>query len=158
MSNFRGIWIALVTPMRDGNRFAGLEKLVKHLLEGRGRFCGVRYYGCGAVQARATGGDAVLGWVEPGRVVMGLSGSTWMNWLAFQAHSSGRWAGCWFPHRAISALRAGIEAFFRTVADAARVPVIVYDIPLPYRRTHRGNPAALRHGRDCSGDLETTWR
>lgn len=34
MSNFRGIWIALVTPMRANEiDFAALEKLVKKLLE-----------------------------------------------------------------------------------------------------------------------------
>lgn len=34
MSNFRGIWIALVTPICANEiDFAGLEKLVKHLLE-----------------------------------------------------------------------------------------------------------------------------
>lgn len=170
MSNFRGIWIALVTPICANEiDFAGLEKLVKHLLEeGVAGFvvCGTTGEAAALSKAEQLAVlDAVLGWVEPGRVVMGLSGYNLDELLAFQAQVQQRpLGGLLVPAPCyIRPSQAGIEAFFRTVADAARVPVIVYDIP--YRTGVRIEQETLlrivRHPRiaavkDCSGDLETT--
>ena len=57
MSNFRGIWIALVTPLRANEiDFAALEKLVKKLLEE-----GV----AGFVVCGTTGEAAALSKAEP---------------------------------------------------------------------------------------------
>ena len=170
MSNFRGIWIALVTPMRaNAIDFPGLEKLVKQLLEdGVAGFvvCGTTGEAAALSKAEQLAVlDAVLAWVEPGRVVMGLSGYNLNELLAFQAQIQQREIGgllvpapCY-----IRPSQAGIEAFFATIADAARVPVIVYDIP--YRTGVRIERDTLRrivrHPRiaavkDCSGDSETT--
>ncbi len=170
MSNFRGIWIALVTPMRANEiDFAALEKLVKKLLEdGVAGFvvCGTTGEAAALSKAEQLAVlDAVLAWVEPGRVVMGLSGYNLRELLAFQAEVQQRDIGgllvpapCY-----IRPSQAGLEAFFATVADAARVPVIVYDIP--YRTGVRIERETLRrivrHPRiaavkDCSGDSETT--
>lgn len=90
MSNFRGIWIALVTPMRANEiDFAALEKLVKKLLEdGVAGFvvCGTTGEAAALSKAEQLAVlDAVLAWVEPGRVVMGLSGYNLRELLAFQA-------------------------------------------------------------------------
>ncbi|MFK3815352.1 4-hydroxy-tetrahydrodipicolinate synthase [Pseudomonas sp. NPDC089407] len=170
MSNFRGIWIALVTPMRANEiDFPGMEKLVKQLLEdGVAGFvvCGTTGEAAALSKAEQLAVlDAVLAWVEPGRVVMGLSGYNLNELLAFQAQIQQREIGgllvpapCY-----IRPSQAGIEAFFATIADAARVPVIVYDIP--YRTGVRIERDTLRrivrHPRiaavkDCSGDSETT--
>lgn len=111
MSNFRGIWIALVTPMRANEiDFPGLEKLVKKLLEdGVAGFvvCGTTGEAAALSKAEQLAVlDAVLAWVEPGRVVMGLSGYNLRELLAFRLKSSSvTLADCWFPHLAISALR-----------------------------------------------------
>ena len=90
MSNFRGIWIALVTPMRANEiDFPGLEKLVKKLLEdGVTGFvvCGTTGEAAALSKAEQLAVlDAMLAWVEPGRVVMGLSGYNLRELLAFQA-------------------------------------------------------------------------
>lgn len=170
MSNFRGIWIALVTPLR-GNEvdFVALEKLVNKLLEdGVSGFvvCGTTGEAAALSKAEQLAVlDAVLAWVEPGRVVMGLSGYNLGELLAFQAQTQQRQIGgllvpapCY-----IRPSQAGIEGFFNTVADAASVPLIVYDIP--YRTGVRIERETLRrivrHPRiaavkDCSGDSETT--
>jgi 4-hydroxy-tetrahydrodipicolinate synthase len=110
MSNFRGIWIALVTPMRDNEidfrpGAVGEEAARRR----RGRFCGVRYHGEAAALSKAEQLavlDAVLAWVEPGRVVMGLSGYNLRELLGLQAESnSATLAGCWSPHLATFAHR-----------------------------------------------------
>ena len=90
MSNFRGIWIALVTPMRANEiDFPGLEKLVKKLLEdGVTGFvvCGTTGEAAALSKAEQLAVlDAVLAWVAPGQVVMGLSGYNLRELLAFQA-------------------------------------------------------------------------
>jgi len=170
MSNFRGIWIALVTPMRaDEVDFAALEKLVKKLLEdGVAGFvvCGTTGEAAALSKAEQLAVlDAVLAWAAPGQVVMGLSGYNLRELLAFQAEIQRRdIAGLLVPAPCyIRPSQAGIEAFFNTVANAASVPLIVYDIP--YRTGVRIERETLRrivrHPRiaavkDCSGDSETT--
>ncbi len=170
MSNFRGIWIALVTPLRANEvDFAALEKLVKKLLEeGVAGFvvCGTTGEAAALSKAEQLAVlDAVLAWVAPDKVVMGLSGYNLRELLAFQAEIQRRnIAGLLVPAPCyIRPSQAGIEAFFNTVADAASVPLIVYDIP--YRTGVRIERETLRrivrHPRiaavkDCSGDSETT--
>ena len=170
MSNFRGIWVALVTPFRDGHvDFDALAGLVTKLLAD-----GVR----GLVVSGTTGEaaamgkdeqlavlDAVLKIAAPHQVVMGLSGYNLQELLAFQQKVQARdIAGVLVPAPCyIRPSQQGIESFFRTVADASSVPVVVYDIP--YRtgvRIERDTLRSIvRHPniaavKDCSGAIETT--
>ncbi|WP_448681162.1 4-hydroxy-tetrahydrodipicolinate synthase [Pseudomonas nicosulfuronedens] len=170
MSNFRGIWVALVTPFRDGAvDYPALRTLVAHLLEQ-----GVT----GLVVCGTTGEaaalshdeqlevlDAVLQWVPPQQVIMGLAGNNQRELLACLEDIQRRpVAGVLVPAPYyIRPSQAGLEAFFRTVADAASVPVVLYDIP--YRTGVRIERETLRrivrhpniHAiKDCAGDLETT--
>jgi len=75
--------------------------------------------------------DAVLEWAPAERVVMGLAGNNLTELLHLQSEIQKRpVAGLLVPPPYyIRPSQAGLEAFFNTVADASRVPVIVYDIP-----------------------------
>lgn len=170
MSNFRGIWVALVTPFRSGEiDFAALRSLVSRLMDD-----GV----AGVVVCGSTGEaaalshdeqlavlDAVLQWVPPEQVIMGLAGNNLRELLAFQRKIQLRPpAGLLVPAPYyIRPSQQGLEAFFQTVADAASVPLVLYDIP--YRTGVRIERETLRrivrHPRiaaikDCGGDPETT--
>lgn len=170
MSNFRGIWVALVTPFRDGVvDYPALQALVSHLLEQ-----GVT----GLVVCGTTGEaaalsqdeqlevlDAVLQWIPPQQVIMGLAGNNQRELLACLEDIQRRpVAGVLVPAPYyIRPSQAALEVFFRTVADAARVPVVLYDIP--YRTGVRIERETLRRIvrhpnilaiKDCAGDLETT--
>ena len=170
MSNFRGIWVALVTPFRDGAvDFPALQGLVARLLEqGVNGFvvCGTT----GEAAALSHGEqlevlDAVLQWVPQQQVVMGLAGNNQRELLAFLQDIQLRpIAGVLVPAPYyIRPSQAGLETFFRTVADAASVPVVLYDIP--YRTGVRIERETLRRIvrhpniaaiKDCGGDPETT--
>lgn len=170
MSNFRGIWIALVTPFQsDEIDFGALERLVKKLLaDGVAGFvvCGTTGEAAALSKTEQLSVlDAVLTWAQPFHVVMGLSGNNMREMLAFQSEIQKREiAGLLVPAPFyIRPSQAGIESFFSTIADAATVPVIVYDIP--YRTGARIDRETLRgiveHPRiaavkDCGGDSETT--
>lgn len=170
MSAFRGIWVALATPFRDGEvDFSALHALVGKLLDD-----GVR----GLVVCGTTGEaaalshdeqlavlDAVLQRVPPQQVIMGLAGNNLRELLAFQQQLQQRpLAGLLVPAPYyIRPSQQGLESFFKTVADAATVPLVLYDIP--YRTGVRIERETLRrivrHPRiaavkDCGGDLETT--
>ena len=170
MSTFRGIWVALATPFRAGEvDFAALHNLVSRLLED-----GVAgFVVCGTTGEAAALSheeqlavlDAVLQWVPPAQVIMGLAGNNLRELLAFQKEIQRRpLAGLLVPAPYyIRPSQAGLESFFQTVADAATVPVVLYDIP--YRTGVRIERETLRrivrHPRiaavkDCAGDLETT--
>ena len=170
MSTFRGIWVALATPFRAGEvDFAALHTLVARLLED-----GVAgFVVCGTTGEAAALSheeqlavlDAVLQWVPPAQVIMGLAGNNLRELLAFQEEIQRRpLAGLLVPAPYyIRPSQAGLESFFQTVADAATVPVVLYDIP--YRTGVRIERETLRrivrHPRiaavkDCAGDLETT--
>lgn len=170
MSNFRGIWVALVTPFRSGHvDFKALEGLLKKLL------CdGVR----GVVVCGTTGEaaamskkeqlevlDAVRRVAEPNQVIMGLSGNNLPEVLAFQQKIQAREiAGVLVPAPYyIRPSQKGIESFFHTIAQGSSIPVVVYDIP--YRTGVRIERETLRRivqhpniaaVKDCSGDIETT--
>lgn len=170
MSDFRGIWVALVTPFRAGEiDFAALRGLVSKLLED-----GVSgFVVCGSTGEAAALShdeqlavlDAVLQWVSPRQVIMGLAGNNLRELLAFQQEIQLRsLAGLLVPAPYyIRPSQQGLEAFFQTVADAASVPLVLYDIP--YRTGVRIERETLRrivrHPRiaaikDCGGDPETT--
>ncbi|MDF3932589.1 4-hydroxy-tetrahydrodipicolinate synthase [Pseudomonas citronellolis] len=170
MSAFRGIWVALATPFRNAEvDFAALRGLVGKLLED-----GVAgFVVCGTTGEAAALShdeqlavlDAVLQWVPPQQVIMGLAGNNLRELLAFQQQIQRRpLAGLLVPAPYyIRPSQQGLEAFFQTVADAASVPVVLYDIP--YRTGVRIERETLRrivrHPRiaaikDCGGDAETT--
>ena len=170
MSTFRGIWVALATPLRAGEiDFAALRGLVGRLLED-----GVAgFVVCGTTGEAAALSheeqlavlDAVLQWVPQQQVIMGLAGNNLRELLAFQQEIQRRpVAGLLVPAPYyIRPSQQGLEAFFQAVADAASVPVVLYDIP--YRTGVRIERETLRrivrHPRiaaikDCGGDAETT--
>ncbi|MFS2091840.1 4-hydroxy-tetrahydrodipicolinate synthase [Pseudomonas sp. Pseusp11] len=136
MSSFQGIWVPIVTPFHNGAiDFAGLRRLVSHLLE-KG-VDGIVV--CGTTGEAAALGkheqlavlDAVLEQVPPERVVMGLAGNNQIELLQFQSEILKRpLAGLLVPPPYyIRPSQAGLEAFFKTVADASSAPIILYDIP-----------------------------
>lgn len=170
MSSFQGIWVPVVTPFHDGAiDFIGLHRLVNHLLE---------QHVAGIMVCTTTGEaaslsraeqlavlDAVLQWVPAHRVVMGLAGNNQGELLQFQGEVLKRpVAGLLVPAPSyIRPSQAGLEAFFRTVADASSAPIILYDIP--YRTGVTFEQATLlnivAHERivaikDCGGNLDTT--
>ncbi|KAF1068873.1 MAG: 4-hydroxy-tetrahydrodipicolinate synthase [Pseudomonas citronellolis] len=169
MPSFQGIWVALVTPFNDGRvDFAALQRLVKKL-DGEGV---AGFVVCGTTGEAAALSeqeqlevlDAVLGWVPAERVVMGVSGNHLGDLLAFLEQVQQRsLAGVLVPAPYyIRPSQPALEAFFQTVADAARVPVLLYDIP--YRTGVRIERETLRRivqhpniaaVKDCSGDPET---
>ena len=170
MSAFQGIWVPVVTPFQDGAiDFGGLQRLVGHLLE---------RHVAGIMVCTTTGEaaslsrpeqlavlDAVLQQVPAQRVVMGLAGNNQIELLQFQEEVLKRpVAGLLVPAPSyIRPSQAGLEALFRTVADASSVPVILYDIP--YRTGVTFEQATLltivSHPRiqaikDCGGNLGNT--
>ena len=170
MSAFQGIWVPLVTPFHNGAiDFVGLRRLVSHLLES-----GVDgLIVCGTTGEPAAMGkheqlavlDAVLELVPAQRVVMGLAGNNLSELLQMQSEILKRpVAGLLVPAPYyIRPSQAGLEVFFRTVADASSVPLILYDIP--YRTGVAFEQATLlnivAHERivaikDCGGNFSNT--
>ena len=170
MSSFQGIWVPVVTPFQDGAiDFVGLHRLVSHLLD---------KHVAGIMVCTTTGEaaslsrqeqlavlDAVLQQVPTHRVVMGLAGNNQIELLQFQAEVLKRpLAGLLVPAPSyIRPSQAGLEAFFRTVADASSVPIILYDIP--YRTGVTFEQATLLNIvahpqivaiKDCGGNLGNT--
>jgi 4-hydroxy-tetrahydrodipicolinate synthase len=136
MSSFQGIWVPIVTPFHNGAiDFAGLRRLVSHLLE-KGVdgivVCGTTGEAAAlAKHEQLAVLDAVLEQVPPERVVMGLAGNNLTELLQFQSEILKRpLAGLLVPPPYyIRPSQAGLEAFFKTVADASSAPIILYDIP-----------------------------
>jgi 4-hydroxy-tetrahydrodipicolinate synthase len=170
MPVFSGIWVPLVTPFADGViDFVALRRLAGHLLEG-----GV----AGLVVCGSTGEAAALSKAEqlavldtllevvPGQqLVMGVAGNHLADVLAMQREVQRRpVAGLMVPAPYyIRPSQEGLLAWFRAIADAAEVPLIVYDIP--YRTGARIDLGTLRelarHSRivaikDCGGNADTT--
>ena len=170
MSAFQGIWVPLVTPFHNGAiDFVGLRRLVGHLLEKAVDGLIV----CGTTGEPAAMGkheqlavlDAVLEQAPAQRVVMGLAGNNLTELLQFQSEILKRpVAGLLVPAPYyIRPSQAGLEVFFRTVADASSVPLILYDIP--YRTGVAFEQATLlnivAHERivaikDCGGNFSNT--
>lgn len=170
MSNFQGIWVALVTPFRNGEiDFAGLDRLLGKLLEdGVAGFvvCGTTGEAAALSQAEQLAVlDAVLQRVPAERVIMGLAGNQLNALLDLQREIQRRpLAGLLVPAPYyIRPSQAGLEQFFTTLADAAEVPLVLYDIP--YRTGIHIERDTLRRIvshpniqaiKDCAGDAETT--
>ena len=170
MSDFRGIWVALATPFRGGQvDFEALQGLVEKLLADGVRGLVV----CGTTGEAAAMSedeqlavlDAVLQWAPPSQVIMGLSGNNLQDILTFQEQIQRReLAGLLVPAPYyIRPSQQGLEAFFKRVADASSVPLVLYDIP--YRTGARIERDTLRRivrhpniaaVKDCGGDIETT--
>ncbi|WP_223436502.1 MULTISPECIES: 4-hydroxy-tetrahydrodipicolinate synthase [unclassified Pseudomonas] len=170
MSSFQGIWVPLVTPFQHGAiDFVGLRRLVSHLLA-KG-VDGLVVCGTTAEAAALSKHeqlavlDAVLEWVPADQVVMGLAGNNLTELLQLQSEILKRpLAGLLVPPPYyIRPSQAGLEAFFKTVADASSVPIILYDIP--YRTGIAFEQATLlnivAHERivaikDCGGNQANT--
>ncbi|WP_017138936.1 4-hydroxy-tetrahydrodipicolinate synthase [Pseudomonas fluorescens] len=170
MSSFQGIWVPIVTPFQDGAiDFIGLHRLVGHLLE---------KHVAGIMVCTTTGEaaslsrqeqlavlDAVLQWVPAQQVVMGLAGNNQIELLHFQSEILQRpVAGLLVPAPSyIRPSQAGLQAFFRTVADASSVPIVLYDIPYRTGVTFEQTTllSIVKHPRisaikDCGGNLANT--
>lgn len=170
MSAFQGIWVALVTPFRNGEiDFASLDRLVAKLLEDGVAglvVCGTTGEAAALSQAEQLAVlDAVLQRVPAQRVIMGLAGNQLNALLDLQREIQRRpLAGLLVPAPYyIRPSQAGLEHFFSTLADAAEVPLVLYDIP--YRTGVRIERETLRRIvrhpniqaiKDCAGDAETT--
>lgn len=170
MSSFQGIWVPLVTPFQHGAiDFVGLRRLVSHLLD-KG-VDGLVVCGTTAEAAALSKHeqlavlDAVLELVPADQVVMGLAGNNLTELLQLQSEILKRpLAGLLVPPPYyIRPSQAGLEAFFKTVADASTVPIILYDIP--YRTGIAFEQATLlnivNHERivaikDCGGNQANT--
>lgn len=170
MSNFQGIWVALVTPFRNGEiDFASLDSLLSKLLEdGVAGFvvCGTTGEAAALSHSEQLAVlDAVLQLVPPDRVIMGLAGNQLSALLDLQREIQRRpLAGLLVPAPYyIRPTQAGLEHFFTTLADAAEVPLVLYDIPYRTgicierdtlcRIVSHSNIQAIK---DCAGDAETT--
>lgn len=170
MSSYQGIWVALVTPLRNGEiDFTSLDRLLGKLLEdGVAGFvvCGTTGEAAALSQSEQLAVlDAVLQRVPPDRVIMGLAGNQLNALLDLQREIQRRpLAGLLVPAPYyIRPSQAGLEHFFTTLADAAEVPLVLYDIP--YRTGIRIERDTLRRIvshpniqaiKDCAGDAETT--
>ncbi|MCY1516552.1 4-hydroxy-tetrahydrodipicolinate synthase [compost metagenome] len=170
MPVFSGIWVALVTPFNDGAvDFPALRRLARHLLD-----AGVAgLVACGTTGEAAALSrdeqlavlDALLDEVPGERLVMGLAGNNLAEALAFQREVQRRpVAGVLVPAPCyIRPSQEGLLSWFGAIADAASVPVILYDIP--YRTGVKLELATLRtlakHPnvvaiKDCGGNPDTT--
>lgn len=169
--DFSGLWVPLITPfLHDGSiDHASLRALVRRLAP-----TGI----AGFVVCGSTGEAAALDEVEQLAVlatvaaaapelprVMGLSGYhlgktlDWVRQLADQDL-----CGLLVPAPSyIRPSQQGLLTWFTAIADASRVPLIVYDIPyrtgatlsLETLRTLAAHPR-IRALKDCGGDLTKT--
>lgn len=170
MSTFSGVWVALVTPFRDGQvDFPALRALAVHLVDAGA--AGLVVCGTSGEAAALEEGEqlavlnAVLEVVPACRVVMGLSGNNQAAVLARLRRIQSRpLAGVLVPAPYyIRPSQQGLLTFFEAVADASHLPIILYDIP--YRSAVSLELDTLRqlarHPRivaikDCGGDPRKT--
>lgn len=170
MSSFQGIWVPIVTPFQDDAvDFHALRGLVGHLLEAGVAglvVCGTTGEAAALSKAEQLAVlDTVLEMTSPDKVVMGLAGNNQAELLRFQQEILQRpIAGLLVPPPYyIRPSQAALETFFNTVADASRVPVILYDIPYRTGATlHKDTLLRIvQHPRivaikDCGGNQDTT--
>jgi 4-hydroxy-tetrahydrodipicolinate synthase len=167
---FSGLWIPLVTPFHNGEvDHPALHRLVKHYCK-----TGVAgFVACGSTGEAAAldNGEqlAVLASVLQASaglpVVMGISGCHMGQTLAWvKTLSSYPIAGLLVPApQYIRPSQAGLLHWFRAIADAAHVPLLVYDVPyrtgvaitLETLLTLAGHPN-IRAIKDCGGDAAKT--
>lgn len=168
MLELSGIWIPLVTPLRDGALdLPALARLVRQLAaEGVAGFVP-----CGSTgEAAMLSADeqdavvaAVLDAAGPLPVLAGLSGvrpdAVAARAVAIATRMPGVAGFLLAPPAYVRPPQAGIEAFYREVADASPRPLVVYDVPS--RTGVRIEPATLHRlaahpnivgVKDCSGD------
>jgi 4-hydroxy-tetrahydrodipicolinate synthase len=170
MTVFNGIWVPLVTPFRHQQiDFPALQALARHIAT-----TGV----AGLVVCGSTGEaaaldeeeqlavlDAVLDAAPACPVIMGLAGSNLPALLAHLERIRQRpVAGLLVPPPSyIRPSQAGLVAYFHRLADAATVPLILYNIPqrtgvclnLETIRTLARHPRILAI-KDCGGDPQAT--
>ena len=133
---FQGLWIPLVTPFKDGVvDHPALATLTKTLAtQGIAGFvaCGSTGEAAALDQAEQRAVlETVLGAAQGLPVVMGLSGyhlGQALEWV--QALAQYPLAGLLVPApHYIRPSQEGLLLWFRTLADASAVPLVVYDIP-----------------------------
>ncbi|MDQ0012390.1 4-hydroxy-tetrahydrodipicolinate synthase [Variovorax boronicumulans] len=168
--DFSGLWIPLVTPFRDGAvDHAALATLTRRLAaDGVAGFvvCGSTGEAAALDEAEQLASlDTVLAAASGLPVVMGLSGyhlgktTAWVRKLSEQPL-----AGLLVPApHYIRPSQAGLLEWFRAIADASAVPVLIYDIPYRTGATlSRETLLALaahpriRGIKDCGGDMAKT--
>lgn len=171
-SDFSGLWIPLVTPFASDGRVdhAALAALVKRLA--KSSIAGL--VACGSTGEAAALDEAeqlavrdtVLKAAAGLPVVMGVSGYhlpkmlAWIEKLLDQRELAGLLVPA--PHY-IRPSQAGLLQWFNAMADASRVPLIVYDIPyrtgVEITRDTLLQLAAhprIRAIKDCGGDAAKT--
>ncbi|WPG39818.1 4-hydroxy-tetrahydrodipicolinate synthase [Variovorax sp. EBFNA2] len=169
-TDFSGLWVALVTPFRDGAvDHTALAALVRRLADD-----GVTgFVPCGSTGEAAALDEAeqlaVLDTVLTAAgglpVVMGMSGYHLGKAAAWARKLSERpLAGLLVsaPHY-IRPSQAGVREWFHAIADASTIPVLVYDIPYRTGVTIARETllALAEHPRirgikDCGGDMAKT--
>lgn len=170
MASFSGIWVALVTPFNhDDVDFPAVKRLAQHLIA-KG-VAGVVVCGTTGEAAALSEEeqlavlDAVLEVVPARQVIMGLAGNNMAGTLQMQQAINQRdIAGVLVPAPYyIRPSQSGLVEYFTHLADASRVPVILYNVP--YRTGATFELATLRHLarhpqikaiKDCGGNLDTT--
>lgn len=170
MTSFTGIWVPLVTPFRNGDiDIAALQVLAKRIA-----VAGVSgLIACGSTGEAAALSeeeqlavlDAIIDAVPNVPVAMGLSGNNMKAVLAKQEKiAKRRVAGLLTtaPYY-IRPSQSGLIEYFRTLADASAVPLILYDIPYRTGATITLDTfrALAQHERivalkDCGGDAAKT--
>jgi 4-hydroxy-tetrahydrodipicolinate synthase len=169
-SAFRGIWIPLITPFRHGEvDQAALRRLVRHYRES-----GVHgLVACGSTgEAAALDAreqllvlDTILDEAAGLPVAMGLSGNHLNHAVArVREYAERPLAGVLASAPAyVRPAQDGLRAWFETLAEASRVPLVLYDIP--YRTGATLETATLlalaAHPnivaiKDCGGSLDKT--
>jgi 4-hydroxy-tetrahydrodipicolinate synthase len=174
MFDFSGIWVPLVTPLRDG---AGgepavdapaLARLVKHLAaQGVAGFVACGSTGEAAMldeDEQALVLQAALDGAGDKPVLMGLAGVRPQR-VAERARRLAEafpLAGYLVSAPAyVKPDQAGLLDFFRTVADASALPVVAYDVPsrtgvriAPQTLLALAGHPRIRAVKDCSADAE----
>lgn len=172
MTVFSGIWVPLVTPFRDGAvDFPALQPLARHI-------AGAGVAGlvvCGSTGEAAALSeteqlavlDTVLQAVPDCPIVMGLAGNNLKQVLDRLRQIQCRAIRGLLvpPPYYIRPAQAGLIEYYRILADAAAVPLIVYNIP--YRTGINIEPETMReiaqHERvtalkDCGGNQAATMQ
>jgi len=170
MRSFDGIWIPLITPFHDGKiDFPALQALARSMFD-----AGVSgLVACGSTAEPAALDDdeqlavldAILDAVPGCPVAMGLAGNRQVAMLEkMQKIQQRPVAGLLIPAPYfIRPSQQGLRAFYLAMADAAEVPVIIYNIP--YRSGVNIDAATIialaEHERivavkDCGGSATAT--
>ena len=172
MTSFTGIWVPLVTPFNDGKiDVPALQATTRNLIASG--IAGL--VACGTTGEPAALGedeqlavlDAVIDASQGHPVVMGLCDNNMTSLFSRLKRIQERPIGGILvpPPYYIRPSQAGLVAYFHAVADAASVPVIVYNIP--YRTGVTMELETLRaiaeHERivaikDCGGNFALTMQ